>query len=497
MLCFRDLFVLICCIFSFWLLFLWSMLFPLTLRWLIASVAGSTARMHPVGRKHIGAPWFWDKSLCRWLWAQDFCSQRCQWGWCTFLQDCRTSDYCLLWARAEDRPWECHNDRSGVYNDPGGTTGYNTRVIAAGSKRLGALHIAWVETPSCIPLLTEGHLAEKVANLQHIRDHRHVSQSICNPHPAFRPANPCTLGGTPALLSCYPCREGEACATAGDMLWWRRRCNQIRVQLRCFSYRGCADNVDAVAEAMWACDFMKWSSQVSTGLSPCSTHPITLSPSHPASTIPKRTLRPLSLTNLHPILSLLSIAHGPFLPLPRCSTSSHSPSYRSCLSSHQGQLERYCSCGQWLQHSHCWCHKATGHTGMGILYACIGEWPCPGLFVCLGDRECPVLVRVIMHNRIPMPLMRLCWALYQCRERFVQTNKSMSGRTGRNKHYPSCASCRLLCRRWKDPILVLFSIASPWDPRKILPPGTSRWFSETICGRAKNVIEIFGAYLFA
>lgn len=85
-------------------------------------------------------------------------------------------------------------------------------------------------------------------------------------------------------------------------------------------------------------------------------------------------------------------------------------------------------------------------------------WDC--LFVSV-IRECPALVRVIMHNRIPMPLMRLCWALYQCPERFVQTNKSVSDRTGRKKHYPSSASCRLLCGRWKDPILVLFSIASP------------------------------------
>ena len=66
-----------------------------------------------------------------------------------------------------------------------------------------------------------------------------------------------------------------------------------------------------------------------------------------------------------------------------------------------------------------------------------------------------------MHNRIPVPLLRLRWALYQCPERFVQTNESTSGRTGRKKRYPSSASWGLLCGRWKDPILVPFCMLAP------------------------------------
>lgn len=173
-LCFWGLFFFICCIciFCFWFLLFWNVFFPLTIRCSVPSVAGPIARMNPVGRKNIGAPWgtlrqvSGDESPCWRLGVQDFCPQRRQRCWCTSLRDGRTSHHCLLWAGAEDRPRERHDDGRGEYNDSGGSAGYNTRVIAAGSKWLWALHVAWIGAASCVPPPTEGHLGEMVANLQ-------------------------------------------------------------------------------------------------------------------------------------------------------------------------------------------------------------------------------------------------------------------------------------------------------------------------------------------
>lgn len=187
------------------------------------------------------------------------------------------------------------------------------------------------------------------------------------------------------------------------------------------------------------------------------------SPCHPESFLlylhpPKKDPRPLGLT-----LILFCPIRCPraFASLPLHSASFCFSSYRFCLGNHQGWLERCCSCGQQLQHCHCWDHKTTGHTRMGIRYPCTGEHLCLGLLVYLTDRVCPDLIRVIVNNRILVPLVRLCWALYWCPEKFMQTNEAMSNRTENQNHYCSSASWRLLCRGWKDPTLVPFCMLVP------------------------------------
>lgn len=88
-----------------------------------------------------------------------------------------------------------------------------------------------------------------VANLQHIMETTGVFLKAFATHALpFAPQTLAPRGGlllfSPVLLA----GRVKACATAGDTLWWRR-CKWIRVQLRYFSYRGCAGNGGAVAEA--------------------------------------------------------------------------------------------------------------------------------------------------------------------------------------------------------------------------------------------------------